>query len=147
MSIAITYAGHVLTRCRALMTMQDVADRALIKAAIEDVVLDVCTSLVEYYGQLMEQHEHDIVRTGKLMRDLRASWRAIIKRVKAAHPTIAINERQLFCVSAAHLRRQVLQFPKALVADVYQIDTRHLMNCPTAARKQCIRDVLQRYTA
>lgn len=147
MSLAITHADQILMRCRSLMTMQDVAARAVFKAAIEDVVLDVCTTLVEHYRQLMEQHTHGSVRTGKLMRELRTTWRAIIKRVKAAHSSIAINERQLFCVSAAYMRYQVLQHPRALVADVYEEDTRLLMNCPTARRKHCIREVLQRYSA
>jgi hypothetical protein len=118
-------------------------DRALIRAALLDITLDVAVNLASKANALVQQNHSEPAAQARTIRKLRADWRAIVKGVKSAYDDHPISDVHLYAVAVSHFPDLVhckLWGDCSLPFDAYA----RLRNCGRTHAAAALRDVLAR---
>jgi hypothetical protein len=108
------YADEIIARSRDMMIAEHVP-RPQVRAALLDITLAVARNVAARYSAVADQQRGiGITRQGKVLRDMKTLWRAVIKRVKVVYDNHPIHEKHLWAVMAVHHAAHLRAWPKLL---------------------------------
>ena len=139
------HADNIIQRARDIRSQSEHQDRSLIKAALLDITLDVAITVARRASELCKQQWAYPQKKLRIMRDLRAMWKAIAKNVKAVYDDHPINDRHLYVVLAAYHPQDLRNYEKLFDVYLQPDDSQLLYHArPATARATALR-VLAHY--
>lgn len=139
------HADNIITRARDMRSQTDYQDRQLVRAALLDITLDVANTVAKHYIELCEQQCMYPQKKLRIMRDLRALWKAIAKNVKATYEDHPINDRHLYVVLAVHYAKELRAYTKLFDVYLSPEDQQMLAYARPATARTTVLQVLAHY--
>lgn len=92
-------SDHVIDRSRSIWRMAEDQERSVIKSALLDITIDTAMDLAGKAVQLVDQYAYaGQARQLRVMRELLATWRKVIRNVKAVNAEHPVHECHLYVV-------------------------------------------------
>lgn len=107
-------SDQIIQRSRDMYALSDLP-RAEIRTAIIDLTVAVAKQVADNYCVVASQQNRvSPVRGGKVLRDMRTLWRAVMRNVRKIYDTHPIHEKYLFMAMAAYYPDHARAHPKLL---------------------------------
>lgn len=139
------YADQIITRSRDMLLLQEHQERAVIREALREISVSVASTIAERFVKLVDQQQSWHQKHGGfMMRQLKTTWRATIKNVKAAYPDHPACERMLDAIMWAHYGHHRHGWETILKSELSSEHKYYLLNSNPADRLHRVHKVLNK---